>query len=407
MRAFLIALSLAGKSFAATPHVLAARYNGIITPVAAEYLTSAIEKAERDHADAVVIELDTPGGLDLSMREIVKAELSSTVPVIVYVSPAGARAASAGVFITMAANVAAMAPGTNIGAAHPVELGGSNSTEKPKDSVMQEKIAHDAVAYLQAIAQKRGRNASWAAEVVEKSTSVTSAVAVKEHVVDLEAASLSEVLAYAKLPGASVEKFEMTGRQRALADVSDPNIAMILMSVGVAGIMIELYSPGLILPGIVGAVSLIVAFYSFQTLSANFAGVLLIALGLLFFLLEFKVHTFGLLVLSGMAAFLFGALMLFNGAPSGIALSRGVLFSTLGTMSAVLIALLTLAKKVMGRKSKTGAEGLIGAKGVAIDRSRVRVMGELWDTDSNDLTEGDHVVVAAVDGLTLKVRKQA
>ena len=407
MRAFLIALSLAGKSFAATPHVLAARYNGIITPVAAEYLTSAIEKAERDHADAVVIELDTPGGLDLSMREIVKAELSSTVPVIVYVSPAGARAASAGVFITMAANVAAMAPGTNIGAAHPVELGGSNSTEKPKDSVMQEKIAHDAVAYLQAIAQKRGRNASWAAEVVEKSTSVTSAVAVKEHVVDLEAASLSEVLAYAKLPGASVEKFEMTGRQRALAAVSDPNIAMILMSVGVAGIMIELYSPGLILPGIVGAVSLIVAFYSFQTLSANFAGVLLIALGLLFFLLEFKVHTFGLLVLSGMAAFLFGALMLFNGAPSGIALSRGVLFSTLGTMSAVLIALLTLAKKVMGRKSKTGAEGLIGAKGVAIDRSRVRVMGELWDTDSNDLTEGDHVVVAAVDGLTLKVRKQA
>lgn len=403
----LLALLALATSAWSQPRVLAARYNGIITPVAAEYLTSAIEKARADHDDGVVIELDTPGGLDLSMRDIVKAELSSDIPVIVYVSPAGARAASAGVFITMAANVAAMAPGTNIGAAHPVELGGaSGSSEKKGDSVMQEKIAHDAVAYLQAIAQKRNRNASWATEVVEKSTSIPSALAVKERVVDLEAASLDEVLRFAKLPGAQIVKFEMTGRQRALAAVSDPNIAMILMSVGVAGIMIELYSPGLILPGIVGAVSLVVAFYSFQTLSANLAGVLLIALGMMFFLLEFKVHAFGLLVLSGIGAFLFGALMLFKDSAGGVSISNNVLFSTVGTMSVVLIALLTLAKRVLGRKARTGAEGLVGQKGVALDKSRVRVAGEIWETDSVDLEKGSQVVVSAVDGLTLKVRKR-
>jgi membrane-bound serine protease (ClpP class) len=308
----------------------------------------------------------------------------------------------------MAANVAAMAPGTNIGAAHPVELGAAGQASKPKDEVMEAKVAHDSAAYLQAIAQKRGRNAAWAAEVVEKSTSIPSAVAVKERVVDFEASSLDDLLGKLKLSGAAVERFDMTARQKALSAVSDPNIAMILMTVGVAGVMIELYAPGLILPGIVGAFSLIVAFYSFQTLSANFAGLLLIALGLLLFLLEFKVHSFGLLVVSGMACFLFGALMLFKNASGGLEISRSIIASTLGTMSAALLALLALAKRVLGRKARTGAEGLVGARGVARSAKTVAVHGELWDAESvsGPLAPGEAVVVAAVDGLTLKVRKK-
>ena len=425
---FLLGLP-AGALAAEAPRVLLAGYSGVISPVAAEYLDAAIAKAGEQKDSALVIELDTPGGLDLSMREIVKSILASPVPVIVYVGPAGARSASAGVFVTMAAHVAAMTPGTNIGAAHPIELGGglpgvAGKEKGEPDSVMESKITNDASAYLEAIAARRGRNASWAALVVAKSTSVTSAEAVRQRVVDLEAESLPALLEavdgrrLADFPGrplrtkgAVVERFEMSRRQRLLAAVSDPNIAMILMTLGVSGLLIELYSPGLILPGIVGASSLILAFYSFQTLSANYAGLLLIVLGLLLFVLEFKVHSFGLLTLSGAASVLFGALMLFRDSAGGLRVSPGVIASTVTTMLGVVAVLLAIVRQAFKRKARTGAEGLKGAKGVAASAldpgGTVRLSGELWKAESveGSIEAGSEVAVADCEGLTLKVRR--
>lgn len=413
---------------AGTPKVLVAAYAGVISPVAAEYLAGAVAEAEAERYDALVIQLDTPGGLDLAMRDIVKAEFASRVPVVVYVWPAGARAASAGVFIALAADVAAMTPGTNIGAAHPIELGGlgappGKDEKGGRSEILDAKATNDAAAYLQSIARRRGRNAEWAELVVKKSTSVPSGEAVRERVVDLEAENLAALLD--KIDGralagrdrplrtrrAQVVRWEMTRRQKILAAVVDPNVAMVLMSLGVAGIMIELYSPGLILPGIVGAVALITAFYSFQTLSAGFAGLLLIALGFLLFLLELKVHSFGLLTLSGMASVLFGALMLFRDSSGGLAVSKAAIAAALGPTLAVLLGLLFIAKQALRGRSKTGAEALKGAKAVAATalrpRGTVSLGSELWRAESveGDVAEGAEVTVVSAEGLTLKVRR--
>jgi membrane-bound serine protease (ClpP class) len=408
------------RANAASSKVLVATYAGVISPVSAEYLTAAISQANEEHYDALIIELDTPGGLDLSMRDIVKAELASKVPVIVYVSPAGARAASAGVFIAMAADVAAMAPGTNIGAAHPIELGklGSSGEKEEKggqDAVMEAKVTNDATAYLQSIARKRGRSADWASLVVNKSTSVPSGEAVRLGVVDLEAQSLADLLDKAldgKFKGAGITRFAMTRRQKILAAVVDPNVAMVLMSIGVGGIMIELYSPGLILPGIVGAVSLITAFYSFQTLSANFAGILLMALGLLLFILEFKVHTFGLLTLSGTASILFGALMLFRNSGGGLEVSMSAVIGTVGIMLAVLFGLFYVVRQALRGRAKAGSEALAGARAevvkALVPRGTVSLNSELWRAESveeGEIPAGAPVVVVSCEGLTLKVRR--
>lgn len=395
--------------------------------MAAEYLGAAVARAREGSFDALVIELDTPGGLDLSMREIVKAELASTVPVIVYVSPAGARAASAGVFIAMAAHVAAMTPGTNIGAAHPVNLGGGHSSEDKKkegDSVMETKVANDATAYLQAIASRRGRNVRWAEEVVLRSTSIPSGVAVRENVVDLEADSVGELLNTVdgrvladfkghplRTKGAELVRFEMTARQKALATISDPNIAMILMSVGVSGILIELYSPGLILPGIVGAVALTVAFYSFQTLSAGWAGFLLILLAFVLFLVEFKLGmaTHGLLAMSAVACGLFGGLMLYQGA--GVAVSWIIVGSALGTVALFIGTMGYFISKAFRRESPFGVKAMRGipAKALtAIDYMSGEVFwrGERWQARSLEgrIDAESDVSVDYVDGLVLKVR---
>jgi membrane-bound serine protease (ClpP class) len=412
------------------PEVLVAAYSGVINPAAAEYLAGAVAAAGERRCGALVIELDTPGGLDLSMRDIVKAILSSEVPVIVYVAPSGARAASAGVFITMAAHVAAMAPGTNIGAAHPVQLGGmpaggGKDKEPKKDEVMEGKVVNDAAAYLQAIAGRRGRNIEWAFQGVTKSTSIVSSAAVRQRVVDLEAKSLEELLAAVdgreladfkgrplRTKGAKIVRFDMTARQKLLAAVADPNIAMILMTLGVSGLLIELYSPGLILPGIVGTVSLIMAFYSFQTLSASFAGVLLILVGLILYVLELKVQSYGLLAVSATAAVLFGTVMLFRHSPGGVSISWSVIASTVGTLAALAAALIAIAARAMGKRSKTGAEGLIGQSGTVETElnplGKVTMGGELWKAESLEGTipAGAAVKVEAAEGLTLKVRRK-
>lgn len=426
----LAGLWLAGAAFAAPakPKVLVAPFSGVISPVAAEFMTGALDRAKSGGYDAVVLELDTPGGLDQSMRAIVQAELASKTPVIVYVHPAGARAASAGVFITLAAHVAAMAPGTNIGAAHPVLIpttvaGAPQEKKEDKDEVLEGKMVNDAAAYLRSIAKERGRNEAWAEEAVTKSVSLPVAEAVAQGIVDLQAASIDELLRAVdgrkflgldkplRTVGADVETLEMTRRQRLLAALSDPNVAVILMSLGAAGLFIELYNPGLILPGIVGAVSLVCAFYSFQTLSASLAGVVLLLLGLIFFLLEIKVASYGMLGLGGVASTLLGILMLFRDQGSGgLRVSSEVIAGTVGGMLAVTAGLATIVARAARRKVATGVEAMAGTRGRAATalspKGKVRLHGELWDATAiyGPVAEGAEVVVVCVDGLTLNVR---
>jgi len=410
---------------AAPPRVLVAPYEGVISPVSAEFMTQAVERGGREDFDAVVIELDTPGGLDLSMRDIVKSIMNSKVPVIVYVHPTGGRAASAGVFITMAAHVAAMSPGTNIGAAHPVAIGGGGpggKEEKKGDAVLEEKAVNDAAAYLKSIAQERGRNEAWAFDAVSKSTSIPAVEAVRIGVVDLIAEDLPALLAAVdgrKIPGfdsvlktkgASTTRMELTRRQRWLKAISDPNVAMILMSLGAGGLFIELYNPGLILPGVVGAVCLLLAFYSFQTLSASYTGVLLMLAGLAFFILEVKVASYGLLALGGIVAFFFGVLLLFQESMGGLSVSWTVLISTVGGLAGLTALVSAIVMRAYRRRTATGAEGMKGLSGEALEEldphGDVRVQGEIWKAESvgGPVKKGSEVVVVSVDGMQLRVR---
>jgi membrane-bound serine protease (ClpP class) len=414
--------------------VLVAPYSGVITPAAAEFFAGAVDKVNAPGgADLLVLALDTPGGLDSSMREIIKKLLASKKPVGVYVSPAGARAASAGVFIAMASPLVGMAPGTNIGAAHPVMLGGGlpglpggkdgkEGKEEKKKDPMEDKVLNDASAYMKSITQKSGRNVEWAVKAVTKSDSISAGEAVKAGVADFVAVDVTEFLAKADGRGAgdfgafkcaapAVEYFRQTRRQKFLATITDPNIAMILMSLGAAGLFIELYNPGLILPGVVGAVSVVLAFYSFQTLSANFAGVALILLGFVFFIAEIKVISYGLLTLAGAVSVLLGGLMLFS-QPSlgGLAVSFPMLVTTVVGLIAVVSSVAFFALRAQLRRVVTGIEGLPGAPGLAKTglnpKGKVLVAGELWDAESvsGPIPEGAEVVVASVEGFRMRVK---
>ncbi len=406
---------------------LVAPYSGIITPAAAEFIKDAVEKVNiPGGADLLVIALDTPGGLDTSMREIIKDILASKKPVVVYVSPQGARAASAGVFISMASPLVAMAPGTNIGAAHPVMIGampsGLGDKDGGKKDPMEAKVLNDASAYMKSITQKTGRNVDWAVNAVTKSLSIPAEEAVKLGVADFVAADLNELFVKANgfkagefgtlsVSGPSVEYFRETRRQKFLATITDPNIAMILMSLGAAGLFIELYNPGLVLPGVVGAMSLIMAFYSFQTLSANFAGVALIMLGFVFFIVEIKVVSYGLLTLGGAVSILLGALMLFN-QPSmgGLSVSMTMVLSSIIGLVAVVAALAYIVLLAQLRKVVTGIESLKDKKGLAksplTPNGTVLVAGELWEAESvsGDIPAGARIEVTAVEGFKVRVR---
>jgi membrane-bound serine protease (ClpP class) len=414
--------------------ILIANFSGIISPISSEYLGQSIDKANSENYNALVIELDTPGGLDLSMREIIKKILNSKVPVIVYVYPSGARAASAGVFITMSAHVAAMAPGTNIGAAHPVMLKGTPevpSTNKDKkeetknENPMEEKVLNDAVAYIKSIATQRNRNVAWAVKAVTESDSIPADTAVKTNVVDFMAENQEELLK--KLDGmkvkdlgtirtkdAKIDYFNPSARQKILAAITNPNVAMILMSLGAAGLFIELYNPGLILPGVVGAMSIIMAFYSFHTLSANFAGLLFVFLGMIFLIAEVKVTSYGLLAVSGIISILTGMLMLFsNTANMGINLSTSIIVSTVLGLAAITFIVAWITMRAHMRKVTTGKEGLEGEKGIAKStlspKGKVLVAGELWDAESLDgkIHTGDEIVVDSVKGFKLFVKKSS
>ena len=420
------AAAKSGK-FYEVKRVLVAPYSGVITPAAAEFISEAVENVNGPGgADLLVIALDTPGGLDTSMREIIKNMLASKKPVAVYVSPQGARAASAGVFISMASPLVAMAPGTNIGAAHPVMIGAMPSGLKDKDGgekdPMEAKVLNDASAYMRSITQKTGRNVDWATNAVNKSVSIPAEEAVRLGVADFIAADVNDFLVKAegfkagdfgtlRCAAPQVEYLRQTRRQKFLATITDPNIAMILMSLGAAGLFIELYNPGLILPGVVGAVSLVMGFYAFQTLSANFAGLALILLGFIFFIAEIKVVSYGLLTVGGALSILLGGLMLFD-QPSmgGISISMSMLLSTIVGLIAVVAALAFIVLKAQLRQVVTGIESLKDKKGLAktalTPAGKVLVEGELWDAHSvsGDIPSGAEVAVTAVEGFKIRVR---
>lgn len=397
--------------------IVVASYEGVINPVAAEYVHDALASAQSSGAQALILKLDTPGGLDTSMRLIVKDMTASPLPVIVFVAPSGGRAASAGVFITMAAHVAVMAPGTNIGAAHPVAMGGGEM-----DSTMKEKVENDSVAYIKSIAEQHGRNVAWAEEAVRKSVSVTEQEALKLKIIDLVAEDIPALLKQLNgrkiaVPNGSMtlatepttlREFPMGIRLELLKALSDPNIAYLLMTIGTIGILAELYNPGAILPGVVGAISLILAFYSLQSLPINYAGVLLLILGIVFFILEATVTSYGLLAIGGVVSMTFGSLMLIKSDAEFFQISWAVIIPVIITTAAVSLFIVGMGVRAMRRPPQTGSEGMIGAIGIAKTALRpdgkVSIHGELWDAVSDVPTEpGTSAKVLRVEGLTLHV----
>lgn len=417
---FLFLLLLLGGAWASPKAVYLLEAEGIINPPMAGYIVRGIERAEREGAQAVIIQLDTPGGLMDSMREIVKKELGAEVPVIVYVAPSGSRAASAGVFITMAAHIAAMAPGTNIGAAHPVELG-----EKKMDETMLEKVVNDTVAYIKTIARQRGRNEKWAEEAVRKSSSITAQEALKLKVIDLVAPSLEGLLEAldgrrVKLPGrevvletkgAEVVRVRMSFRDKLLHTLSNPMIAYILLMLGVYGLFFELSNPGVIFPGVVGGICLILAFFAFQMLPINYAGIALIILGIILLIMEVKVHSYGLLSIGGIISLLLGSLMLIESPAQYLRLSLSVVLPIVVVSAGFFFFALTMVIRAHRRRPKTGKEGLIGMEGKALTdigpEGSVEVFGEIWQASSEaPIRAGEPVEVIGVEGLKLKVRRK-
>jgi len=399
-------------------HVNIITVEGVIGPVTSRITVDAIKTSLKDGSEALIVELNTPGGLDESMRIIIKEILNSDVPIIVYVSPGGSRAASAGVFITLAANIAAMAPGTNIGAAHPVSMGGQI------DSTMEEKITKDAVAYVKSIAAKRGRNIQWAEKSVRKSESIPEYEALKLKVIDMVANNVRELLdkcdgRKVSLPvgertlntkGIEIRTIKISWRDKLLAIIANPTIAYILLNLGMLGIFFELSNPGSILPGVVGAICLILAFFAFQSLPINLAGLLLILLALLLFILEVKVPSHGALTIGGVISMLIGSFMLINSPSPYMKISVLVIIVTVLTVALFFIFAVGLGLKAQKRKPTTGDKGLLGDIGIARSRidpdGYVFIQGELWNAYSDSPIEsGQKVKVVAVENLTLKVVK--
>ncbi len=393
---------------------------GSVNPGLGEFILAGIEEAEKQQAEALVVQLDTPGGLDTSMRQIVQGISNARVPVIVFVAPSGARAASAGVFITQAAAVAAMSPGTNIGAAHPVSIGMGGKM----DQTTERKVLNDFVAYGRALAEEHGRNPDWMEKAIRQSVSISASEAVKLKVVDLMADNLDDLLAKVngrrvlvqgkpvvlQTAGAPLQKISESLRFRLLKHIADPNIAFVLLMIGLAGIYFELAHPGVVLPGVIGATCLLLALFAFQTLPVNYIGVLLILLAFVFFILEFKVGSYGLLSVAGMTALLLGSIMLFHERGGGMGVSWGLLLPTVFIISLFFMAVAGIVFRSHRRRVVSGAEGLVGEQGVAVTplapEGRVFIHGENWQAASDEpVAPQESVEVLAVRGLKLLVRR--
>jgi membrane-bound serine protease (ClpP class) len=386
-----------------------------ISPGTAMYVARGIKQAGEEDAEFVVLRVDTPGGLASSMRTIVKAIMNSSVPVVVYVGPKGAGAASAGVMVTVAGHVAAMAPGTNIGAAHPVGAGGGDI-----DKEMSRKVVNDMAAYGRGIAEERGRNGEWVEEAIRESVSITAEEALEKGVVDLIAGDMDEL--FEKLDQREVEvggrtvvletarlervHYRPDLRDRILETIGDPNIAYILMMIGLAGLYFELSHPGALLPGVIGAISLILAFFSFQALPVNYAGLLLIALAIIFFIAEIMVSSWGLLSVGGLISLILGSIMLFE----EVSVSLKVMAPTIVLVGGFFVTVAWLAFRAYRTKPMGGSEGMVGAVGTVKRRidpeGVVMVRGETWRASSDEVLDpGEEIEVVGIRGLVLQVKR--
>jgi membrane-bound serine protease (ClpP class) len=403
--------AVAGEGFA-----LVIELEGPISPGTAAYLAKGLEEANEKQALLAVVRMDTPGGLASSMRSMIKAIMNSEIPVVVYVGPKGAGAASAGVMITVAAHVAAMAPGTNIGAAHPVGAGG-----KDIDKTMSEKVVNDMASYARGIAEMRGRNGEWVERAIRESVSITSEEALKIKVIDLIAEDLKELMRLLdgrevataagkvtmKTSGITLKYYTPGFRDRVLKTISDPNIAYILMMIGLAGLYFELSNPGAIFPGVIGALSLILAFYSMQTLPVNYAGLLLIVIAVVLFIAEIKITSHGLLSVAGIISLGLGSVMLFE----DIGVSLRLIVPMVLLVGGFFATVAGLAFRAYRSKPMAGAEGMVGETGIVketIDpEGVVFVHGERWRAVASErISVGEKVEVTGIEGLVLTVRRQ-
>jgi membrane-bound serine protease (ClpP class) len=409
-------LLTAGSASAAPPKVLAVVFDSDVNPVTANYVTRQIDRANRGDYAAVAIVLDTPGGLSESMRKIYKKELASKIPVIVYVSPDGARAASAGVWIAQAADVLAMAPQTNIGSSTPIDVSGGNI-----QSDLRRKVINDAAASLIALAATHHRNAVWAGQAVRKASNVTAQHALRIDVIDFLAPTLPALLTkidgYRTVPkglvvhtaGAEITTVHMSLWQRILDTLIDPNLIALFLSLGVLGIVVELWHPGLIFPATFGILSLAIAFFGLDVLPISWAGLLLIFAAFAFWIAEvFVGFSHGALTLAGGVCFVFGSLLLFEPAGSGYQVSLPVALSVAGTFSLFFLFVLAKVLQIRRRPAEVGAHMLVGARGQVRRDGLVAVKGELWQArteDGEELAPGDEVDVLGVEGLELRVRR--
>lgn len=433
MVALCLLLSGAVGAFAATPVpdggaaggvVLVVEIDAIIQPVVAGFLADAVQQADRRRAAALVIQLDTPGGLLDSTRQIVRSMLAAETPVIVHVAPSGAQAASAGFFLLMAADVAAMAPGTNTGAAHPVQ-----GTGEQAEGVLAEKVEQDAAAWIRSLAEGHGRSPELAESAVVESRSFTAEEALERDLIDLMAPDLDALLAQAEgLPlraegergtvrtaGARIEHLEMSAVQRLLSAIAHPNIAYLLMTLGGLGLYFELANPGAVFPGVVGAVCLILGLFALSVLPVNYAGIALIALAAIFLIVEVKVTSYGLLTVAGVTSLVLGSLMLFRSADPALRVSRELIAGVALTALAVTGFLMTMAIRTHRARVRTGSEGLVSERGLARTPlgpeqrgGKVFVHGELWNAvAAESIPAGAEVIVTAVEGMTVTVRPLA
>ena len=412
--------SLVAEQASASPAITHLTIDSAINPIVAKFIREQLDEANNRQDPALLIELNTPGGLDTAMREIIQAELGSQIPVIVYVAPAGARAASAGALITLAADFAAMAPGTNIGAAHPVSIGAGPQPDK----TMEAKLVNDAAAYARSLALQRGRNLDWAEKIVRESISSSAQEALDQQVIDVLAENTTELLL--KLDGRSylrlgqkkillskdvpLMKIEMNWRLQILSALSNPTFAYMLMMLGLLGIFFEISQPGVILPGVVGTIAILLAFFAFSTLPINYVGLLLILLAIVMFILEVKVPSFGMLTVGGIIAMAFGSLMLVDSSQPYLQISKAVIAATIIVSAGFILFASWMVVRTQGRPVIFGQEGMVGERGKATsnihNQGQVFVHGELWQARSTvEINKGSVVeVVKLLDGLVLEVR---